>query len=225
MIDDILRKYEDEHFADLVKRANDGDLEAVAMLREMRANLDDRARSGEADAVKRLKIVDEILKKYPEDGAPGAAIDDNQSDLSLMMVKSQALKNFGKNADDVALEVPPTAESRRFNECDVIGNLDRDEKGNVIPQEADADKFKDKDGLPTNQRGYLIDEKTGDTVLDVLKSKHPPARMPDEADLPEYAEIPEFIEVNVTEETVEEVANTLSGGAGPGGTDAIALKN
>ena len=50
-----------------------------------------------------------------------------------MMVKSQALKNFGKNADDVALEVPPTAESRRFNECDVIGNLDRDEKGNVIP--------------------------------------------------------------------------------------------
>jgi hypothetical protein len=43
----------------------------------MRANLDDRARGGEAEAVKRLKLVDEILKKYPEDGAPGAAIDDN----------------------------------------------------------------------------------------------------------------------------------------------------
>lgn len=168
-----------------MKRANDGDLEAVAMLREMRANLDDRARGGEADAVKRLKIVDEILKKYPEDGAPGAAIDDNQSDLSLMMVKSQALKNFGKNADDVALEVPPTAESRRFNECDVIGNLDRDEKGNVIPQEAGADEFKDKDGLPTNQRGYLIDEKTGDIINNLNKEK-----MFDHTDVDEKGELP-----------------------------------
>lgn len=185
VVDDILRQWEDDNFADLVKRANDGDMEAVAMLREMRPNLDDRSRGGEAEAVKRLKIVDEILKKHPEDGAIGAAIDDNQSDLSLMMVKSQALKNFGKNAEDVALEVPPTAESRRFNECDVIGNLERDEKGNVIPQEAGDNEFKDKDGFPTNNRGYLIDPKTGHVINNLNNEK-----MFDGADIDEKGELP-----------------------------------
>lgn len=185
VVDDILRQWEDDNFADLVKRANDGDMEAVAMLREMRPNLDDRSRGGEAEAVKRLKIVDEILKKHPEDGAIGAAIDDNQSDLSLMMVKSQALKNFGKNAEDVALEVPPTAESRRFNECDVIGNLERDEKGNVIPQEAGDNEFKDKDGFLTNNRGYLIDPKTGHVINNLNNEM-----MFDGADIDEKGELP-----------------------------------
>lgn len=44
------------------------------------------------------------------------------------------------------IEAPPTAGSRRFNECDIIGDLDRDEKGNVIAGEPDqkSDEFKDK---------------------------------------------------------------------------------
>jgi hypothetical protein len=29
------------------------------------------------------------------------------------------------------MDVPPNQENRTFNECDIIGNLDRDEKGNV----------------------------------------------------------------------------------------------
>ena len=60
---------------------------------------------------------------------PGAS--DNQSELSLMMAQSAALKGF-ENKGGQVMEVPPTAESRRFNECDIIGNLDRDDKGNVL---------------------------------------------------------------------------------------------
>jgi hypothetical protein len=72
------------------------------------------------------------------------------------------MKNF-KNSE--VMEVPPNADSRRFNECDIIGTLDRDEKGNVIAGEADSQgKFKDLKGKPTNQRGYLVDPKTGDVV-------------------------------------------------------------
>lgn len=56
------------------------------------------------------------------------------------------------------------AESRRFNECDVIGNLDRDEKGNVVTQEDASGNLKDRDGFPTNERGYLIDPKTGGVI-------------------------------------------------------------
>lgn len=61
--------------------------------------------------------------------------------------------------DSDLIECPPTFKSRRFNECDIIGNFDRDEKGNVIVGEADATtgKYKDKDGRETNQRGYLLD--------------------------------------------------------------------
>lgn len=44
------------------------------------------------------------------------------------------------------IEVPPTADSRKFNECDIIGDLDRDEKGNVMAGEPDpkTNEFKDK---------------------------------------------------------------------------------
>ena len=64
-------------------------------------------------------------------GAHGAGASDNQSELSLMMAQSAALKGF-ENKGGQVMEVPPTAESRRFNECDIIGNLDRDDKGNVL---------------------------------------------------------------------------------------------
>lgn len=57
------------------------------------------------------------------------------------------------------IEVPPLAESRKFNECDIIGDFERDEKGNVVAGEPDArtGKFKDLEGNETNERGYLVD--------------------------------------------------------------------
>ena len=48
------------------------------------------------------------------------------------------------------MEVPPTAQSRRFNECDIIGNLDRDDKGNVVVGQAQEGK-KGKDGKDTTK--------------------------------------------------------------------------
>ena len=61
-----------------------------------------------------------------------------------MKVNEDGVKNSNKGE---VIEVPPNAESRRFNECDIIGNLDRDEKGNVIAGDADSQGgFKDKKG-------------------------------------------------------------------------------
>ena len=74
------------------------------------------------------------------------------------MVKSGALKNFSDKLDQGIVEVPPTATSRRFNECDILGRFDRDEKGNVIVEPDANGNFKDKDGKPTNERGYLVDK-------------------------------------------------------------------
>ena len=70
-----------------------------------------------------------------------------------------------------------------------------------------------------------IDEKSGDTVAEVLASKHPEARMPVASSLHQYANTPDFVDVDVTEETVEKVARRLSGSAGVGGTDSHALQH
>jgi hypothetical protein len=50
--------------------------------------------------------------------------------------------------------------SRRFNENDILGDLDRDEKGHLIiaePQGAN-DVLKDKQSRLINKKGYLVDK-------------------------------------------------------------------
>jgi len=54
-----------------------------------------------------------------------------------MQVDEKAFNKMSAAQKSQVMEVPPTTESRRFNECDIIGDLDRDEKGNVVPNEPD----------------------------------------------------------------------------------------
>jgi hypothetical protein len=72
--------------------------------------------------------------------------------------------------------------------------------------------------------------KTGLPVLEVLRSKHPAMRDPNPADIgvgafESYEDTPQPIPQDITGDIVEEVASKLSGGAGPGGTDAVALQS
>jgi hypothetical protein len=89
------------------------------------------------------------------------------------------------------MEIPPTVESRRFNECDILGDLERDKKGNVITNEPVTGKkdgklkYLDNKGIPTNERGYLIDPKTGDIVNNLNGKK-----MFDKKDLDDNGEVP-----------------------------------
>jgi hypothetical protein len=87
-----------------------------------------------------------------------------------------------------------------------------------------------------NQGGILQPDdagtKTGRPVLEVLRGKHPSMRDP-APDLQDpdwglfepYGDVPEQVPVQITGNVVEDVASSLSGGAGPGGTDAVDLKN
>ena len=73
------------------------------------------------------------------------------------------------------------------------------------------------------------DTKTGERVAEVLAGKHPDLRMPDPAGsaaaiFAEQGPPPETIPIDITAETVEKIAPRLSGSAGPGGTDAKALR-
>jgi hypothetical protein len=50
------------------------------------------------------------------------------------------------------------------------------------------------------------DEKTGETIFDVLKSKHPAARVPEASEMEDYDILPDFVDVDITEDIVEQVA-------------------
>ena len=64
-----------------------------------------------------------------------------------------------------------------------------------------------------DQGGILFpqdtDEKTGDSVLETLKSKHPDAKTPKASDLQPYPNVPNFNDIDVTEDVVESVARRL----------------
>ena len=70
--------------------------------------------------------------------------------------------------------------------------------------------------------------KTGRPVIEVLREKHPEARVPSEEDFDLHPGGPECFEsppIYCYEENVAKVAARLSGGAGPCGVDGIMLKN
>ena len=77
------------------------------------------------------------------------------------------LKNFGKGEQPV--EVPPNANSRTFNENDILGDFDRDDKGNIVVLTDDEGRNHDKLGNMTNERGYLTNPDTGDIIENYSK--------------------------------------------------------
>jgi hypothetical protein len=81
--------------------------------------------------------------------------------------------------------VPPDSSKRNFNENDILGELDRDEKGNVVVLQDDLGNHVDKYGKPVNERGYLKDPASGDIIENYQKNK-----MFDHKDIDERGEIP-----------------------------------
>jgi hypothetical protein len=59
--------------------------------------------------------------------------------------------------------VPPEANKRTFNENDILGEFDRDEKGNIILLQDKNGNYVDKLGRKVNERGYLINPQ-GDII-------------------------------------------------------------
>jgi hypothetical protein len=81
---------------------------------------------------------------------------------------------------------PPDAGKRTFNENDILGEFDRDEKGNVIVLEDPATQlWVDKRGRRVNERGYLMNADTGD-IIENKESK----KMFEKKDMDERGEVP-----------------------------------
>lgn len=65
----------------------------------------------------------------------------------------------------------------------------------------------------------------GRSVRSILLEKHPMPRIPMEDHFPVYQEMPEFVDLDITEDTVIEVAKNLSGSGGAGGTDSYTAQS
>jgi hypothetical protein len=85
----------------------------------------------------------------------------------MLEMNINALKDFKKPQTD--LDVPPSAQLRTFNENDVLGDLDLDDKGNLVIQENRNGTAYDKQGNPVNPRGYCIDPNNGDIIEPISK--------------------------------------------------------
>lgn len=56
------------------------------------------------------------------------------------------------------IEIPPRDDINTFNENDILGNLDKTEKGKVQPIALPSGDKVDKEGRLVNDKGYLVDE-------------------------------------------------------------------
>ena len=68
--------------------------------------------------------------------------------------------------------------------------------------------------------------KKGESVMEVLRTKHPEACTRTAASPDSYPDRPpEIVPVNITDDTATAVAGQLLGGASPGGTDSFRLQH
>jgi hypothetical protein len=61
----------------------------------------------------------------------------------------------------------PNFDYRCFNEIDIVGDLDRDDRGNVLlflDERTQKSVYIDAKNNPINAYGYLIDKATGDII-------------------------------------------------------------
>ena len=79
-------------------------------------------------------------------------------------MNENAFKNFNLKPEITA---PAVADPRSFNEHDILGEFNSDEKGNlIIPPRNDQGRILDKQGRPANQKGYLINQ-DGDIIENI----------------------------------------------------------
>lgn len=94
------------------------------------------------------------------------SVDQSHDDMmdvnSHLNINKDVLKDFQQQ--QALITIPPNSNLRTFNEHDVLGELDRDDKGNVIVLEDKTGRKHDKSRRAVNQRGYLTDPKTSDVI-------------------------------------------------------------
>ena len=136
----------------------------------------------EDEVLEAVKVADDIIseKKLEEEEEALEAEAIVEVDVE---VNKDALKDFNKPNHPV--EMPPNADNRTFNVNDILGELDRDNRGNIIVLEDNQGYNVDKTGQLTNIRGYLTNPLSGEIL-----ENHTNQKMFDAADIDDKGEVP-----------------------------------
>lgn len=95
----------------------------------------------EAEKARKADVEEAGVQVGSNLGASAAAAPPLQEETDEVLMSNEALKDFGAAP---VLQIPPNAEDRTFNVNDILGDLDRDDKGNVIVLQDNNGNNKDK---------------------------------------------------------------------------------
>ena len=109
---------------------------------------------------------------------------EEEDELETEIVMSQdVLQDFAKPKHPVTM--PPDADARTFNVNDILGELDRDDRGNIVVLQDSQGNNVDKMGNMTNIRGYLQDPVSGDILENHTKETlFPASEIDDKGEVP-----------------------------------------
>ena len=120
----------------------------------------------------------------------------NEEDLDIIMEEEDRKKKGKRKAvyesdyDDEEIDDPELQKGCRippddtFNENDILGNFDRDEKGHIILLTNPRGKLIDKDGRHVNVKGYIIDRHGNVIETRTRKKMFMKADMSDKGEVP-----------------------------------------
>ena len=98
-------------------------------------------------------------------------LETRKSSLKPVLQKSSARKEKSTprkppQKPKIEIHEPPNYDSRKFNVCDIEGDIDYDEKGEAAPGEPDPNDglLRDKQGRVINNKGYLLDPSNGNII-------------------------------------------------------------
>lgn len=108
----------------------------------------------------------------------------------IIREKQEAAKGEGEDSEyemdsKQKIEEMRNPENRKFNVNDILGEFDRDERGHPLILQDKKGELIDKEGNRVNEKGYLVDPKTGDVLERTQRMK-----VFDHKELDERGELP-----------------------------------
>lgn len=100
---------------------------------------------------------DQIMKEIKENEKESSAVDQSMSESEKGIPDSDS-------EEDKRIQNMSDPEKRRFNVNDILGDFDRDERGHPLILQDKKGELIDKGGHRVNEKGYLVDPKTGNIL-------------------------------------------------------------
>lgn len=110
------------------------------------------------------KEIEKMSKKLEESQPPQPPIEENAKESDPSQSDTEKGQPDSDNEEDKRLANMRDAEKRRFNVNDILGDFDRDERGHPLILQDKKGELIDKSGNRVNEKGYLVDPKTGDIL-------------------------------------------------------------